>query len=84
VLEKLRTRLDDDGVLHIVASEERTQRRNREIALERFRRLMTEALKPPPPKRRKTKPSKAATERRLASKRLRGLQKRSRSRLIED
>ncbi len=83
-LERLRTRLDDDGVLHIVASEERTQGRNRDIALERFRDLMEEALRPPPPKRRKTKPTKAAKERRLAEKKHRSRTKQQRSRLIED
>ena len=84
VLQKLASRLDSDGVLRIVASEERTQGRNREIALERFRDVMADALKPPPPKRRRTKPSKASTERRLAEKKHRGRQKRERARLIED
>ncbi len=82
-LEKLRTRLDGDGVLHVVASEERTQGRNREIAIERFADLMEEALKPPPPKRRKTRPSKASRERRLEDKRRRSRTKRDR-RLIDD
>ena len=83
-LRKLARRLDADGVLHIVASEERTQGRNREIAIERFRDVMSEALKPPPPKRRRTKPSKAAVERRLTEKRHRARTKRTRSKLIED
>ena len=83
-LRRLAQRLDERGVLRIVASDERTQGRNREIALERFRDVMKEALAPDPPKRRPSRPSKAAKERRLASKRLRSQRKRERSRLIED
>jgi ribosome-associated protein len=78
-LQKLASRLDNDGRLHIVASEERTQGRNREIALERFRRVMSDALRPPPPKRRPTRPSKRANERRISGKRRRGALKRTRS-----
>ncbi len=82
-LRRLASRLDERGVLHIVASEERTQGRNREIALERFRDVMREALAPDPPKRRPSRPSKAAVQRRLDSKRRRSQVKKNR-RLIED
>ncbi len=75
---KLRSRIDSEGVLHLVASEERTQGRNREIALERFSDLVREALKPDPPKRRPTRPSKRAKERRLSEKKIRGERKRDR------
>lgn len=77
-LQRLATRLDSDGKLHIVASEGRTQGSNRDAAIERFKKLMAEALKPPPPKRRPSKPSKAARERRLSEKRLRSRRKRER------
>lgn len=77
-LQGLATRLDADGKLHIVASESRTQGANREAAIERFRRLMVDALKPPPPRRRPSKPSAAAKERRLKEKRLRSRRKRER------
>jgi len=83
VLRRLAARLDERGVLHIVASDERTQGRNREIALERFRDVMRQALAPDPPKRRPSKPSKAAKERRLDSKRRRAKTKRQRSGLID-
>jgi len=84
VLRRLASRLDERGVLHIVASDERTQGRNREIALERFVDVMQQALAPDPPKRRPSKPSRAAKERRLQSKKHRSQTKRGRSRLIED
>jgi ribosome-associated protein len=84
VLRRLASRLDERGVLHIVASGERTQGRNREVALERFRGVMRAALAPDPPERRQSRPSKAARERRLAGKRRRSETKRQRARLIED
>jgi ribosome-associated protein len=69
-LERLAGRLVD-GVLTIAASEERSQLRNREAARERLARVLAEAVAPPPPRRRPTKPSRRAVERRLESKRLR-------------
>ena len=76
-LERLAGRLVD-GVLTIAASEERSQLRNREAARERLARLLAEAVAPPPKKRRPTKPSRRAVERRLEAKRLRGRTKRLR------
>lgn len=55
----------------VIASEEhRTQRRNREACMERLRAMLVEAL-PEPKKRKKTRPSKGAVERRLKEKRIR-------------
>ena len=62
-------RLDADGHLRIVAQDERSQTRNRSLAIERFTEAMRAALAPPPPPRRPTRPSAAARERRLHSKR---------------
>ena len=76
-LERLAGRLVD-GVLTIAASEERSQLRNREAARERLARVLAEAVAPPPPRRRPTKPSRSAVERRLESKRLRARTKRLR------
>jgi len=83
-LRRLASRLDSEGVLHIVSSEERTQGRNRDIAVERFRDVMKRALAADPPKRRPSRPSRAAKERRLSEKRLRARRKRERSPLNED
>lgn len=79
IMRKLASRIDSDGVLHLVVSEERTQGRNRETAIERFCELIRDALKPDPPKRRPTRPSKQAVERRIRSKKLRGERKRERT-----
>jgi ribosome-associated protein len=84
VMRKLASRIDAEGRLRLVATEERTQGRNREIATERLHDLLKEALKPDPPKRRKSRPSRAATERRLTSKRVRGETKRQRSARHDD
>jgi ribosome-associated protein len=70
-LERLAGRLVD-GVLTVAASEYRSQHRNREAARARLAELLTEATAPPPPKRRPTKPSRGAKERRLAGKKRRG------------
>jgi ribosome-associated protein len=76
-LERLDRRLVD-GVLTVRASAQRSQLQNREAARERLAAVMAKAIAPPPPKRRPTRPSKAATERRLADKRRRGRTKRLR------
>ena len=57
-------------VLRAVAQDERSQARNRELAVERLVTQLREALKVPR-KRRPTKPTKAAVERRLEQKKRR-------------
>ena len=84
IMRKLASRIDADGVLHLVVSEERTQGRNREIATERFAELVADALKPDPPKRRPTRPSRASVDRRIADKRRRSARKRDRGRPDDD
>jgi ribosome-associated protein len=76
-LERLSDRLVD-GVLTVVASERRSQLRNREAAAERLAELLRDAVAPPPPRRRPTRPHRAAVERRLADKRRRAAVKRLR------
>ena len=64
-------------VVRAVAQDERSQWRNRELALERLAETLREALRVRRP-RRATKPSKAAVERRLEQKRRRSETKRNR------
>jgi ribosome-associated protein len=64
-------------VLRAVAQDERSQWRNRELALERLAEALREALRVERP-RRATKPSRAAVEKRLEQKRRRGATKRLR------
>ena len=65
-------------VLRAVAQDERSQARNRELALERLVGQLREALRVPR-KRRPTKPSQASVERRLEEKRRRSRVKRMRA-----
>jgi ribosome-associated protein len=77
VAERLSGRLVD-GVVTVVATEYRSQLRNREAARIRLAAMLRDALAPDPPPRQPTRPSRAARERRLASKRRRKLTKRLR------
>ncbi|MEK6698215.1 MAG: alternative ribosome rescue aminoacyl-tRNA hydrolase ArfB [Nitrospirota bacterium] len=70
-------RITQDGILIIEARQFRTQERNREDAVERLVELIRQAAERPKP-RKKTKPSKAAKERRIESKKLRGKTKKMR------
>ena len=65
-------------MITVTASEHRSQLRNREAARERLAALLRDAIAPPPRRRRPTKPSKGAVERRLAAKRRRSDLKRLR------
>src|SRR5689334_3428711 len=70
-LQRLAGRLVD-GVITVAAEEHRSQLRNRQAARGRLAELLREATAPPPPPRRATRPTRAARERRLDSKRRRG------------
>lgn len=76
-LQRLSGRLVD-GVLSVVAQDERSQLQNRELASSRLAQLLREALAPPPAPRRPTKPTRGSKERRLAGKKLRSEVKRGR------
>jgi ribosome-associated protein len=76
-LHRLSDRLVD-GVLTVTASEHRSQLRNREAALERMAETLRSAMAPPPPRRRPTRPTRGAVERRLAGKHRRAQTKRLR------
>ena len=64
-------------VVRVVVDDERSQLRNRDLALERLRSKLAAALVVPKP-RRATKPSKAAKQRRLDDKKRRSEIKRMR------
>ena len=82
--ERARTKLgsfvDNAGVMHVVAQTERSQLRNREEVTARFAQLLRDALIVPK-KRRPTKPSRAAKEQRLNTKKRSGQIKRARQRV---
>ncbi|HDS84840.1 MAG TPA: aminoacyl-tRNA hydrolase [Phycisphaerales bacterium] len=75
--KKFASRIDRDGRLHLSSQRYRSQHANRQDALERFKALIAEALKPRPKRRKTTVPAKAIRQRleqkkrRSAIKRLR-------------
>ncbi len=66
-----------------VAQDARSQARNRELALERLRRRLTQAIATPR-RRQATRPTAASVHRRLESKRRRATRKRDRRRPSAD
>lgn len=74
------SRITKDGVINIKSQAHRTQLRNKTDALDRLQQLIRSAMVVPK-KRRPTKPSKAAKQKRLDSKAKRSQQKASRGRV---
>ena len=72
------------GPVRIVAEDHRERERNRALVIARLTTRVQEALAPPPPRRRPTRPSRTARERRLAGKARRGQVKRLRGRPASD
>jgi len=70
-------------VVRVAASDERSQARNRALALERLRSRLAEALRVQR-ERRPTAPTTASQQRRLESKRRRSQTKRQRARPTDD
>ncbi len=77
LLDRLSSRLTQDGVLILTGSEHKSQHRNREAVLSRFESIVGEALEPPR-QRRRTRPTRGSKERRLRQKKHRGEIKRLR------
>lgn len=77
LLERLASRLTNDGVLVLFASDHRSQTRNRDAAIGRFADVLRDALKTRKP-RRPTRPSRSSKERRLDAKKQQSEKKRLR------
>ncbi|MEM1040289.1 MAG: alternative ribosome rescue aminoacyl-tRNA hydrolase ArfB [Pseudomonadota bacterium] len=75
------SKLTADGEILIQATSYRTQEKNRADARARLVALLAEAAKPPPAKRRPTKPSLSARRKRVDSKVKRGSVKKLRGRV---
>jgi ribosome-associated protein len=72
------------GRISVVASEHRSQLRNRAAARERLTGILREALAPPPPPRRPTKPTRGSQTRRIEAKKRRGAIKLGRGQVPRD
>ena len=77
LLAKLASKLTTEGSIRVVASDMRSQTRNRELAEERLADLVRRALTVPR-KRRPTRPTQASKEARLDEKKRRASKKRDR------
>lgn len=77
ILQRLKSRLTNEGELIIHVESERSQLRNRYIARERLGELIRKALRPVK-KRLATKPTLGSKTRRIAGKKKRGLIKKLR------
>lgn len=82
ILQRLATRISQDGVLRVVAQQHRSQAANRKAATERFANLLCDALTPVAVRRQTTVPE-AAQQRRLEAKKRRGQLKQQRTRKTE-
>ena len=80
LLQKLASRLTQEGELMVTAQEDRSQLRNRETALLKFHQLLVKTLHRPKT-RRPTKPGKGAVRKRLESKKKHGDKKTNRGRV---
>ncbi|MGH7859680.1 MAG: alternative ribosome rescue aminoacyl-tRNA hydrolase ArfB [Candidatus Binatia bacterium] len=76
-LGRFGSRVTGDGELVITSDRHRARDRNREDCLERLRGMLAEVATPPR-RRRRTRPGRAAVERRLEEKRARSEKKRER------
>ena len=79
ILARLAGRADKHGVIRVISQKYRTQKANREAAVERFRQLLAEALKKRSV-RKKIRVPYAVNQRRLDGKRRRSLLKQQRAR----
>lgn len=79
LVQRLASRLIS-GVITVTASEQRSQLRNREIALAKLADLVARGLAPDGPGRRATKPTRGSNRRRLAAKEQRSATKQQRRR----
>lgn len=77
-------RLNTAGEIVIQATRYRSQEKNRDDARRRLIELLAEAAKPPPPKRKPTRPSMNARRRRMDSKTKRGTVKKLRGRVSDE
>ncbi len=82
LLKKLENQLVQDTILSISCQEKRSQLQNKELAIKKFYRVIEKAFKEPK-KRKPTKPSEEAKQKRLVSKKIEGEKKAMRSKKID-
>ncbi len=77
LFKNLRKKLTKENILIISSEESRSQHRNKEIVIDKFKQVLKEALQVPI-KRKATKPSKSSVKKRLEKKKKHAFKKVSR------
>lgn len=75
--QKLSSKLDQFGLLHLQCQEKRSQLQNKELVIKKFKDIILKSFEKKKP-RRMTKPSKVAIEKRLLDKKSRSEKKSNR------
>lgn len=83
LIQKLASKISENGTITIQSSESRSQHRNKKLGIERIVSLLKDHLKVAKP-RKKSKPSKGAIEKRLSAKKKHGLKKANRRKPFQD
>ena len=83
LLTKLKSRITEEGILRLTSAGSRSQHQNKEDVVERFAKIIEQALQKPKP-RKKTRPTKASKEKRLQTKKQRSERKKQRGRILPD
>ena len=74
LLQKLKNKLTKDNILILQSDESRSQHKNKEIAIDRFLKIIADGLKIQKP-RKETKPSKSSIHKRLEKKKKQAFKK---------
>lgn len=83
LLEKLTHKLTNNGLIQVVAQAERSQPSNKEIAAKKMYALLNKCFVVRK-KRKATRPTKTAKEKRITNKKKRGLQKKERTLFLKN
>ena len=83
ILQKLASSIRDERYFYTVCDKERSQLRNKELAVDKAIRIMQRALQPVKP-RKATRPTKLSKELRLRKKQLNSLKKENRRKFSGD
>lgn len=83
LMAKLATRINDEGILQVSSSKERSQLKNKEHAVDKAIELIVKALTPRKP-RSATKPTRQSVEKRLTVKSQQSEKKKNRKELPTD
>jgi len=78
LIQKLKNKLTKDNILLLQSDERRSQHKNKEIAIDRFLKIIANGLKVQKP-RKATKPSKSSIHKRLKKKKIQAFKKAQRN-----